>query len=381
MQHLLYNPDTGEAVFWRSGQQEFLRGQLADLAVAKGPVTVFISGSRLLLTHADIPARQQQRIVQAVPYALEENLCEDVDALHFAVGKRGDCLPVAVLRRADMTRILKDLEAWECPLIIPALLALPWQAESWTLVALRDGLLVRMGACEGFWVGHDEAQNWLSLALADAPKQIEVYAPDNAELNWDLLLQGRAYQHHKQHAETCLGAPSGFNLRQGEFAPVSQLQAYWRPWRLTAALASIWLVAYLGLLGLEVQQLKQQRQNLRDDMIALYRDTFPQARHIVNPKLQMERALAQLQDAPEVEQASFLAQLQSISIVFAPIQGLFLQRLDYRDGAFECALKLPGLQVLETLKQKLAEHGLQAEIRGAESRNNEVEARLRIQAL
>src|SRR5882757_9629738 len=59
----------------------------------------------VLVAGPDLPTKAGAKLHQLVPYAMEEHLAEDIDDLHFAIGKRvGDSTrtPVAVVTRALM---------------------------------------------------------------------------------------------------------------------------------------------------------------------------------------------------------------------------------------------------------------------------------------
>ena len=43
----------------------------------------------MLLMEPELPAKAGAKLAQMVPYALEEQLAEDIDDLHFAIGRRG----------------------------------------------------------------------------------------------------------------------------------------------------------------------------------------------------------------------------------------------------------------------------------------------------
>ncbi len=80
-------------------------GSLADAAPhqAGRRVCVLAPASDVLLTDAESPLKSGARYQQIVPFALEEQLAEDIESLHFAVGRRvGDSprIPVAVVSRA-----------------------------------------------------------------------------------------------------------------------------------------------------------------------------------------------------------------------------------------------------------------------------------------
>ena len=60
----------------------------AALEAAGCRVIVLVPGVDVVLTSAVVPSRNRQRIMSAIPYMLEDQLAEDVDSLHFAIGRR-----------------------------------------------------------------------------------------------------------------------------------------------------------------------------------------------------------------------------------------------------------------------------------------------------
>ena len=65
-------------------------------------VVAFVPATLVRLATVKVPARQPAKVLQAVPYALEDQVAEDVESLHFAVGTRLEdgSHPVAILARA-----------------------------------------------------------------------------------------------------------------------------------------------------------------------------------------------------------------------------------------------------------------------------------------
>ena len=84
-------------------------GPVADaLPLAAGRrVLLLVPGSEVALAEPELPLRGGARVAQAVPFALEEHLASDVEALHFAIGSRADSAigtPVAAVARGLMDR-------------------------------------------------------------------------------------------------------------------------------------------------------------------------------------------------------------------------------------------------------------------------------------
>src|ERR1700756_3796260 len=92
------------------------RGTLADAAAAAGGrrVCALVPGSDVLLAKPELPPGSSARLNKLVPYALEEQLADNIDELHFAIGRRSaesSRTPVAVVGRALMNEWLAALGA------------------------------------------------------------------------------------------------------------------------------------------------------------------------------------------------------------------------------------------------------------------------------
>ena len=72
---------------------------------------VIVPGGDVALAEPEIPLKSG-RLLQAVPYALEDSLAGDVESLHFAVGRGHDGrVPTAAVERERMAGWLADLTA------------------------------------------------------------------------------------------------------------------------------------------------------------------------------------------------------------------------------------------------------------------------------
>src|SRR5581483_7638978 len=76
-------------------------------------ICVLVPGTDVLLAEPEVPMKAGTKLQQVVPYALEEQLADDIDDLHFAIGKRAADsarTPVAVIRRSLMDDWLTSLK-------------------------------------------------------------------------------------------------------------------------------------------------------------------------------------------------------------------------------------------------------------------------------
>jgi general secretion pathway protein L len=382
MSHILfYDPESGAATYKPEGAA-LQTDTLTHLHAPPEAVTVLLG--TVILAQVEIPVRQRQKILQAVPYALEESLCEDVDAFHFVVGQRraDGHVAVAFIRHKTLRRVFEELRlgGWNIERIVPDILAVPRTDSGWGMLILGQRVLVRTGAQQGFAVESESFNDWLPLALAEygIPPRLDIYGMID-----DACLKHFPDTDVEVHAHIDFAPLSliTLDLRQGEYAPHTLNIQLWQPWRLSVLLLCLWLLLQGGLLFAEVKHLQQQRDTLNQQMITRYRDVFPQARNIVNPRLQMEQHLATWHKQQQHVDDPFWGYFLSIAEALSRFQGKALQRLDYRNGSFELSLALPDLNSLDQFKQHLALQGLSVEIRAAESQSHKVDAQVRISPL
>src|SRR5579864_4445143 len=87
---------------------------LAAPRAAGRRICVLVPGTDVLLAEPEVPMKGGTKLQQVVPYALEEQLADDIDDLHFAIGKRigeSSRTPVAVVRRSLMDEWLTTLRS------------------------------------------------------------------------------------------------------------------------------------------------------------------------------------------------------------------------------------------------------------------------------
>src|SRR3977135_2235417 len=131
----------------RQGAQRGLEG----LAPAE-EIVVWTPAGETLLLRARLPTRSTAKIAQALPYALEEQLIEPPERLHFAFAQEADgALAVAVTRRERMESWLAALGgAGLAPTrLAPVTLSLPLADRAWTLAFVDGEIVLRSGVRAG----------------------------------------------------------------------------------------------------------------------------------------------------------------------------------------------------------------------------------------
>src|ERR1700691_2232743 len=97
-----------------TGQSETVRQRgsltLAAAVSRSGKVVTLAPATQISLAEPELPPGSGVKLARAVPFALEEQLTEDIDQLSFAIGRRrrGGRTPVAVVSRSVLQAWLSE---------------------------------------------------------------------------------------------------------------------------------------------------------------------------------------------------------------------------------------------------------------------------------
>ncbi len=375
LQTLLFRFLAPDRVEWLQPGAALQQGTPAELAAQAGGSRLLLAapGEAVTLMQATVPGRQRATRLKAIPYALEDNLAEDVEALHFAVGEpAGPSMPVAVVRHETLTAWLAACtRAGIIPhAVIPDPLLLPYEENAWSLLLDDVRAVVRSGRWDGFAANRSELPLLLSLALAAAGEQPPQYLQVWGEAVPELAGLGIEIRHADGPSEPLAVFTAGYspatviNLLQGSYSRQAQLGKWLRPWRAAAVLAGLWLVLQLVLQLSEYWQLRQEQVQLLAAMERVYKDAVPDARKIINPRVQLENRLRELRDGGTSGGAAFLELLYRGGQPLQTLQGVTLRSLRYKENQLDFDLEGSSLEVFDQLKQRLAEQsGLDVQIR------------------
>lgn len=374
-----------------------MRGELESAADSfdKDNVIVYIPTIDIFLTEVNLPAGRKAQLREALPYALEESLTEDVDKLHCALGTKlidGSYAAAVVDKKIiqQWIEILRNVGI--SPRAMYADIALlPAFHDSWSISCLDTNIHIRTGRDEGFVCQAAMLPRLIRKALdhRPAPKQVHLYGceiPDMDKFRGFFTEDCEIVPHNETSSGQLLnllleedrGPTSSLNLLQNEFAPRSQIIQKLRPWYTTAALAAALLV--FGFIGnvVEYVSLNKQNQALEQEIRQTFQNTFPDVKRIVNPQAQMRHRLSQL-SGNAGSGPGFSEMLAKVAPITARTPKTSVSYLRYQKGQMELLLELPDLQTLEALKNRLSEGTpWQVELKSANSSENKVQGRLLI---
>jgi general secretion pathway protein L len=403
---LLPNPSDSTAphAIWVSMQDgqltsEIKQGDLATAAANIGAdnVIAYIPAIDILLTRVTLPAGRKSQLRNALPFALEENLIDDVEDLHCALGPRlEDGKYVAAVTRHDNINYWHQLllsTGLHIQALLPDFLLLPLNAQSWSVACEGNTAYVRTTNTEGFVCQINVLplmlQKELDVNEEHVPERIEFHGClpfDESLMGEPLISQCQLVQHPATGSGNLLEllannppTATSLNLLQGDFAPSSRILQRLRPWYTSAALAGILiLVAFVGSV-IEYISLKQQSATLEQQITQIFQQTFPDVKRIVNPASQMRNRVAELRGKGRGSGPDFSEMLAKVAPVVANSKGVTAQHLRFQTGQMEILLETPDLQSLEALKNRLSDAvPWEVELKSANSTENKVQGRILI---
>jgi len=400
--YLHFNPqpiidDSEISVSWcrvsAEGDKQLGDGSLAEAAQAseEAHITVILPGQHCAAYQAQLPGMNRRRQAQAVPNMLEEQLIDDIDDLHFALGStHQDALDVLVVRNSLMAQWLTQLQSQQ---IVAQHMVADYQTillpkDGWHLWFDDDGILLRTGSASGMRVALTEPMLLLECLYQEVnekPTSLRV-SGDSESLEEDLQqwcdrhqisLQQEPESNFLEQAVDALAKRKGVNLLQGSYSYKENMSRQWRPWWPAVAVVVVMVVIQMITVTVDYFRLQQQSVALQQDIESLYRETFPDARKVVDARAQMAARLTAMQQQGGDD--LFYQLLTGVTHLAENKVDFELQRLRFQAGELNVDLHLQDLQVLDRIKQLLSQQqGIQAEVVSASARGDKVEARLLI---
>jgi|GEM_PF-2386170 len=353
-------------------------------------VIVLLPLEQMLLTSVNTRARKQKHLQKAVPFALEDELADDVDNLHFALGQRygENDFPVAVMDKHSLDSILEELsEAGIYPDLLTAdLFGLPFREGTWTILIEDDRALVRTEKYQGFTIDLHNLQQMLTSSLRQAeitPAELNVYTCDEAQtgvkkLNLPISVNELddcppALFADGLEEDICI------NLLQSSYKNKDKKHRTTGPWKIAAMLFAAWVALAFVSVFLDHMRLSKQEKELDKQIVELTKQTFPDMGNVSpdSARTKMEARLKNFIDTTSANSKAGFMELLALSGESMRQAGkVDIDTMSYREGKLNMNVKSADVQILDAVKQTLSGKNYAAEIQSANTQGNTVEAQL-----
>jgi general secretion pathway protein L len=381
---------------------------LAAAVARSAKVVVLAPASQILLAEPELPPGSGAKLVRAVPFALEEQLTEDVDQLSFAVGRRRPSggTPVAVVSLSVMRGWLAQLAeaGLEPQAMYPDISLMPDNPGQTVLWLEGARLAVKRPGALPFAVELSPVKEALVVAgvIADplletsvqthTPEAVLLYvsrddwartkdefealALNFASIKVQLLADGPLpwLSHSLNNSDMV-------NLLQGEFARSTDYGESWRKWRVAAALAAALLVVHVAAQALQLHQARRDGVELDSQIAQVYAMALPSDPEPGGPdaRRRMQSRLDRIRKAgagPEY----FLRSLQALGGALATAPETKIDAMSYHERSMDLRVTAPNLAAINQLSQFVTKQGFRADIQSSTPAANGVEANLQVRA-
>ncbi len=359
-------------------------------------VCVLVPGADVLLAEPDVPVKAGAKLQQLVPYALEEHLAEDIDDLHFSIGRRtsdsGARAPVAVVARALLDDWLTTLRAagLEADVVYADSDLLPKNPGQAVALLEEDAVFVRPPGGSPVTLPADALGQALEIAQAGADAttggrglilytgaaewqrhspQIEAARPQFDGIKVQLLTGGPLALFAQQLVE---GNP--INLLQGTYAPTSSRAVGFRAWRVAAMLLGCLIALHVVGKAAELTVLKKREHQVDSSIRDTYHSAMPGDVAVSEARAHMERRLAATRGAG----GGLLPALQALAQARDTAPGTNVQSLNFHAGQLEMKLSAPDASSLDRLSQSLRSNGWAADLTGGTNTGSGYEGRIQV---
>ncbi len=378
-------------------------------------IIALLPAADVLTTAVDIPVKSTAKILQALPFALEEIVADDVEDLHFAAGARkesGD-IPVSIIAHEKLAAYVELLhEAGIDPDALVSenhgLANLPGTVSMLIAedqILINDGdktdlslqgigpaeAMAAIGAYEMAESATDDAEDADEEGAPSAARHVLVYCEAGLEQTYahDFI----ALRHDFESLDIKLlpdgllprlavtvASGAGVNLLQGQYGEKTEYSSYFRPWRYAAI-----LLVGLGVLatinkGVSYFQLSQREAELRETFMAEYRQIVPGAPDVADPAAAVNSLRARAGGSTATAPV-FLQSLEHLSTALGENDEADVQAISYRAGVVDIRLSAPSVSVLDNVQRLVDEGGaFDAAIQSTDQDGEKVNSRIQIKA-
>jgi len=390
----------------RTGPRQRGPLSLASTIAQRHRLVILVPSTDVMLAEPELPPGSGAKLARAVPFAMEEMVTEDIETLHFAIGRRGSNGTTAV---AVVARTLMD--SWRSQLaaagLAPAAMHVdaslmpqnPGQTVLWlegSRLSVRrasgPAVTIEVSPVEeallaiGLLTGPDSPPDG-EAAQADPPESVLLYCTSEdwarvqadfdrlherfASLKVQLLPEGPLPWLAREfpHADA-------INLLQGAYIAHETHASQWQRWRTAALLAAGLLGTHVAAESLALHRANAQNTELRGRIEQIFSQAMPGEKP-VDPRQQMQTRLLQIRGGSSGPQ-HFLKTLHSLAVASSSQPGVHVDAMSFRDGTLDLKLTAPGVGDLAQLAQHISKDGMTAELQSSNPVARGIEGRMQI---
>ena len=360
-------------------------------------------GQAALCTQVSVPGNQTRYIQQALPFAVEDQIAQDIDEVHLVLGEKNKAgeFKVSCVSHLLFAELFDALNDDELVGVLKAIhldsQLMPVADNSIKIILSATEAVIMSGAGQAISL---QVQNiipyldslFLSTGKGDAEGikaddecQIEIIIDKTSHNDSQMLVaEIQQYPHVSVNVNSIDTTAFEFlcgeyfklkkppvNLCQGPYQLSSRSKGAWYRWRAVAVIAGLGFLLQLGVFIGQGVYIEKQAEILANEALSQYRSAVPGVNNISVDKLPriIKGQLNQLK-SKGVEQLGFLDLLGEAGYQFnvSPHKpNLVFSSINYSEQRGELLLEMhaKSFEQLESLKKAIVDAGLTAKISSA----------------
>lgn len=373
-------------------------------------VLALVPGTQTVSTHAQLPVKSASKMLQVVPFALEEQLAGDVTRMHFAIGERADDGAVAVtaVRKDRMEGWMEALSAANLAptLMVPDIAGMPRVDNGYSVLLGEREACIRDPDDVACHVDLESVPELLQLMSTPAPaidrpdseaadepaeqpaeQPVVVFFEDSNDR--DTLLEQIKEKIPRTEfrrlpagtlprlAAEILERPVP-SLLQGDFSPRGQLDKLWKPWRTAGILALVLLFTTVTYKAGELITYKSRYNALRTQINDFYQANVPNP--VVGQSDPVGDVRRRLQGGGTEALASDFLDGLSVLAEAKVDDKTYLEGISFSSGLMNLEIIAPNVPTLDALRIAISGvDGWDAKLTQTRDKDSAVEGRLQLQ--
>ena len=350
--------DANQAVDWQTGSER----ELSKLAKGHNTVVLVIGQQDVYLTGFELPATASRQVLAAVEFQIEDQLAQDVELQHFAIGDQAsNPVAIAVLDKSVMQRCI-DLVHKHGLLVtqvVPEIFLCPWSGKEGhvNLIASHEAVVLRYGDFLGIKCRPELCETMLDLIAAEQDiKAVNCYLqnPDSLESMKFGKYPATFKQLKPEHLDPV--SSGSINLLQRQFQITSIWSKLLQSWKWILGLLLVLLAVTGYNKAIALHQLEVRLADIKASQYEQLKDFLPAT---INQSDDLKKELIKLleQDRSGKQNVNFLGLLHQFTQAKTVHSSIIISRIGYQNRRLSIDITSNQLNDLESLLETIESTG------------------------
>ncbi|MBL4761924.1 MAG: hypothetical protein JKY93_04400 [Gammaproteobacteria bacterium] len=380
-----------------TGAQSTVRGSLDQILEAANEDQMYcllLPGTDISLFEVKLPENNQRKFIAAIGYTLEGQLAEDINDIHITSlnNAKNNTVAVACINH-------QQLSAWlSCHVnsnqvitsALPITSVLPIHDDGITVVVTDTLTHVKTTPTTGYSIENNlvissllnnESNASTSVHCYDVTQSVSFYT----QLCDELTSSGRSIvDHGKSHSllDLQLLAPSDSahgNILHGKHAakPTSPLTRYWK---VAAIFIALFLCVETLYVLIEKSRLETKITTVNNAIETSFRESFPDIKRVVNPKIQMRNGIVALKNKSSQSNSTFNQLLNHSASVLHNTPGITVSGYQFKNSHLTYDVTAKSIEAVSNAQKLLARNNnIKAKLINARTENKRVTGQVEVE--